>query len=120
MAYYDTIYLVQGDSLPEIRLTLRDSNTENADPDDETTWALIDLHGATVRVKIRELGATSVAHTIVCGVVGDGSTGEVIFRFTNDELGTAGSLEGEIEITYPDSSVQTVYDKLKFSVREQF
>lgn len=124
MAYYDTIYLVQGDSLPEIRLTLRDSNTAAAgltlDEDDETTWAPLDLASATVLVKMRELGGTTLLHTIACGIVGDGSTGEVIFQFNNDELVTAGMFEGEIEVTYQGGSIQTVYDKLKFSVREQF
>ena len=32
----------------------------------------------------------------------------------------AGIYEGELQLTMQDGSVQTVYDKLKFKVREQF
>jgi hypothetical protein len=35
-------------------------------------------------------------------------------------LDTAGSFEGEIEITFADGTVQTVYDRLRFKVREEF
>jgi hypothetical protein len=34
--------------------------------------------------------------------------------------GDAGDYEGEIEITFADNQVQTVYDLLKFKVREDF
>ena len=33
---------------------------------------------------------------------------------------TAGIYEGELELTDGSEKVQTVYDKLKFKVREQF
>jgi hypothetical protein len=34
--------------------------------------------------------------------------------------GTPGDYEGEIEITFTDGQIQTVYDVLKFRVREDF
>jgi hypothetical protein len=34
--------------------------------------------------------------------------------------GEAGDYEGEIEITFADGQVQTVYDLLKFKIREDF
>jgi hypothetical protein len=34
--------------------------------------------------------------------------------------GDPGDYEGEIEITFPDGQIQTVYDPLKFKVREDF
>lgn len=124
MAYYETIYLVQGDTLPEIQLQLKDSNTAatNAvlDPDDNTTWAPIDISDAVVRIKMRALGSTTVSSTIQCIRVAPYTNGNVTFTFDNSELATAGVFEGEIEITYTNGTVQTVYDKLKFSVREQF
>ena len=44
MAYLTTIDLVQGDQLPEIEITLKDSNTAAAgqalDPDDATTFSI--------------------------------------------------------------------------------
>lgn len=69
MAYSETIYLVQGDTLPQLKLTIRDQNTAAAgailDPEDETTWAKIDLTSSTVRMKVREIGGTSVKDTLV-------------------------------------------------------
>jgi len=34
--------------------------------------------------------------------------------------GEAGDYEGEIQITFADTTVQTVYDLLKFKLREDF
>ena len=50
-----------------------------------------------------------------------GSGGRVKFTFPNGALNIeSGYYEGEIEITYADGSIQTVYHKLKFSVRGEF
>ena len=35
-------------------------------------------------------------------------------------LDTAGTFTGEIEVTYADGGIQTVYDQLKFKVREDY
>jgi hypothetical protein len=34
--------------------------------------------------------------------------------------GEPGDYEGEIEITFSDSQIQTVYDLLKFKIRQDF
>ena len=72
MAYSSTIKLVVGDTLPELNFTLKDSNTAAAgktlDPDDNTTWAAVNLTGSTVRFRIREVGSTSVLSTITATV----------------------------------------------------
>jgi hypothetical protein len=34
--------------------------------------------------------------------------------------GAPGDYEGEIEITFADSTIQTVYDLLKFKLRQDF
>jgi hypothetical protein len=53
----------------------------------------------------------------------DGPAGQVAFYPASaPEMlqGPAGDYEGEIEITFADDQVQTVYDLLKFKVREDF
>ena len=79
MAYYDTINLVAGDDKPDINLTLLDSNAAKAgstlDPDDSTTWAPINLTNATVSVKFRLLGGTSILDTLTC-VITSATDGE--------------------------------------------
>ena len=80
MAYSETINLVVGDTLPELTVTLRDSNKaatgKTLDAEDPTTWDPIDLSGATVRMRIRKVGTTTVASTLTMAIVGSASDGK--------------------------------------------
>lgn len=105
----DKILLVQGDTRPILTCTLTD----------ETTGLAINITGATVLLKFREAGSTTVKSTIT-GAVTNGATGTVEFTWPNAALDTAGEFEGEVEITFASGGIQTVYDKIKFKVREQF
>lgn len=123
MAYSETIYLVQGDTLPQLKLTLRDQNKAatgaTLDPEDPTTWAKMDLNGATVRLKVREVGGTTLKDTLT-GNLTDAANGEVVFIFSTTTLDTSGVFEAEVEMTASNGSIQTVYDLIKLQVREQF
>ena len=123
MAYLTTIDLVQGDQLPEIEITLKDSNTaatgQTLDPDDATTFAALDLTDGSVRMRVRQVGQTSLIDTLL-GTVTNASEGKVTFVFDSDTLSTTGVLEGEIEFTDSASRTQTVVDLIKFKVRSQF
>jgi hypothetical protein len=123
MAYSETIYLVQGDTLPQLKITVRDRNEAAAgkvlDPEDQSTWALVNLTGSTVRMRIREVGGASVKATLV-GNNTNPLIGEVVFLFDASTLDTAGVFEGEIEYTSGTGGVQTVYELIKLQVREQF
>lgn len=108
----EKIKLVQGDSLPYITLTLTDPSTGE----------IINVSDADVivRVKFRAAGSDTVLSTIVCEKVGGGSTGKVRFNFSGGVLNVEpGLYEGEVEIDF-DGQIQTVYDVLKFNVRQQF
>lgn len=105
----EKIKLVQGDTLPYIRLALT-----NAD------GGPLDVSGGVVNVYFRAAGSTTVLSTIVCQFVTDGSDGLVQFNFAGDTLNVpAGPYEGEIEVNL-GADKQTIYDVLKFSVRAQF
>lgn len=108
----DTIRLVQGDSKPEITLTLTD----------ESTGIPLDLSAATtiVRIRFRAAGSTTLLSTIVCTKT-NAANGIVSFDFSGGALttATAGIYEGEIEIDY-NGLTHTVYDLLKFRVRDDF
>ena len=123
MAYLTTIDLVQGDQLPEIEMTLKDSNTAASgailDPDDPITFAPLDLTGGSVRMRVRTVGQTALIDTLV-GTVTDPTAGKVTFVFDSDTLASSGVLEGEIEFTDGASRTQTVMDLIKFKVRSQF
>jgi hypothetical protein len=123
MAYLTTIDLVQGDQLPEIEMTLKDSNTAAAgailDTDDATTFAALDLSGGSVRMRVRKVGQTGLIDTLV-GTVTAPTDGKVIFLFAADTLSSTGVLEGEVEFTDSSGRTQTVVDLIKFKVRSQF
>jgi hypothetical protein len=108
----EKIKLVQGDTKPALVCNITD----------DTTGQPIALTGATVRLKFRAAGATTLTATVT-GAVTDGPNGQVVFYPASaPEMlqGEPGDYEGEIEITFGDSTIQTVYDLLKFKVREDF
>lgn len=108
----EKIRLVQGDTAPALTVTLTDT----------TTNAAINVTGATVRLKFRAVGSETLRGTLT-GSVTNGSGGVVVFYWSDDPTildGDAGDYEGEIEITFADTTVQTVYDLLKFKLRQDF
>jgi hypothetical protein len=123
MAYLTTIDLVQGDQLPEIEMTLKDSNTAATgsilDADDANTFAALDLTGGSVRMRVRTVGQTGLIDTLL-GTITAPTEGKVTFLFDNDTLASTGVLEGEVEFADSNGRTQTVIDLIKFKVRSQF
>ena len=108
----DVIRLVKGNSKPDIIVTLTDDNTGSA----------IDLSAGTttVTIKFRKQNTTTVLSTISTSKVGGGTTGQVQFDFSGGILNVdAGMYEGEVNIDF-NGSIQTVYDLVKFRVRDNF
>jgi len=124
MAYSDTINLVVGDTLPEVTVTLRDSNKaasgQTLDAEDPTTWDPIDLTGATVRMRIRKVGSTTVTSTLTMTVVSPETDGKATTNFPSGTLSEAGVFEAEVEVTYSGGGKQTVNDLLKLKIRDDF
>lgn len=105
----ERIKLVQNDNRPYITLTLTDPATGSA----------INLTGATVVVYFRAAGSSTVLATLSTSIT-NAAGGVCRFNFPGSTLNVdAGAYEGEVEITFPGGDVQTVYDLLKFTVREQ-
>ena len=108
----DKIKLVKDDTRPALVCTITD----------DTTGDVIALTGATVLLKFRALGSTELQATVT-GTITNGPNGQVTFYPSTSPAmlqGDAGDYEGEIEITFSDGTVQTVYDVLKFKVRADF
>jgi hypothetical protein len=123
MAYSQTLNVVTGDTLPVLTFTLRDSNQAASgatlDANDSDTWAPIDITGATVTLRIREIGGTTLVDELV-GAVTDGAAGEVAVDFADTTFADAGQYEGELEVIFEGGGVQTVVDLIKFKVRASF
>ena len=81
---------------------------------------VMNLSDATVVVHFRANGGSTVLSTLQCTKLNGGVGGEVSFNFPGQTLNVEpGSYEGEIEIDFAGEK-QTVYELLKFTVREQF
>lgn len=108
----DRIKLVQGDTGPQVQLTLTD----------ETTGLAIDLTSATVTLHFRASGSDTVLFDRVCYVnPATASNGVAVVIWQSGDLNQEpGSYEGEIEIVFPTGMRQTVYDLLKFTIRGDF
>lgn len=123
MAYSQTLNLVTGDTLPELTFTLKDSQAaapgKTLAENDSDTWAPISVVGGTVKLRIRELGSTTVKSTLTCTIT-DGTNGKVATNFPVGTLDTAGTFEAELEITFANGGRQTVYDLIKLKVRSDF
>ena len=82
MAYSDTIKFVVGDTLPVLETTLKDSNTaasgQTLDTENSNTWAPLSLSSGSVKLRIREVGQTTLTQTIT-GAIADAANGRVNF-----------------------------------------
>ena len=122
----DRIKLVKGDTRPQIVVSLKTSS-----------GTAIDCTGATVRFYFRKEGSSAVLTTITgalltgfidstgalitTGYTTPGSGGRAAFSWPANALNVeAGNYEGEVELTFADTTIQTVYDVLKFKVRADF
>ena len=106
----EKIKLVQGDTKPQIKVTLTD----------ETTGEPVDITDSTPRLKFRAANTSTVLTTMV-GTVTVGIAGECVFVWPSGALDVEpGDYEGEVEVTFEDNTVQTVYDLLKFKLRQDF
>lgn len=103
---------VQGDTGPQIRVTLT-----NEDDD-----APVDLTSATVTLHFREAGADNVLFSREFFINPDeAASGIAVLQWEDGDLEVeAGTYEGEIEVIRGSGVRETLYEKLKFKIREDF
>jgi hypothetical protein len=108
----EKIKLVQGDTGPQLRLTFTD----------EDTGTPTDLTGATVTLHFRALGDTTPIFSRAAFVNPQtATTGVAILSWQAGDLNVdAGDYEGEIEVVRSSGVRETIYELLKFKVREDF
>jgi hypothetical protein len=123
----EKIKLVRNDQRPQLVIALTDQRDGSPlDLSDENT---------VVRLKFRARGTETLKDTLVAiklpGVVTEDGTinyddltpgrgGRAYFSWGPNTLdGDPGDYEGEIELTFADG-VQTIYDILKFKLRQDF
>ena len=108
----ETCKYVQGDTGPQLRLTFTDEDTGTA----------TDLTGATVTLHFRAAGEDSVLFSKSLYVNPDtATTGVAIVNWSAGDLDQpAGAYQGEIEVVRASGVRETLYDILKFKIREDF
>lgn len=108
----ERIKLVRGDTAPQIRLTLTD----------EVSGAPINLLNTTVTLHFRAVGSETVLFSRPALINPDlASTGVCVISWEAGDLHQVpGDFEGEIEVVRPGGSRETLYDILRFRLREQF
>jgi hypothetical protein len=107
----ERIKLVQGDTYPQVSVSLTDENT--GDP--------IDLTGATATLHFRSVGGTTALFSRQMYInPQQATTGKAVIAWGSGDLNVAaGDYEGEVEVYWASTGArQTVYDLLKFRVRE--
>lgn len=125
----DKIRLVQGDTGPQLIVSITDERTGKA-------VDVSDPH-ASIRILFREVGG-SVAKNVmpayaIAGYLNPdtgevetqspydvaGRGGRVAMDWDADALDTPGEFEAEVEVTTADGHIQTAFNMLKFTIREQ-
>jgi len=108
----DPIYLVQGDTGPQIKVVLTRQDTGLAE----------DITDATVNLYFRKKFTETVLFTLTGQSTPDeASAGTAVFVFSNGQLDIApGDYEGEVEVVFDTGTRETVYEILQFPLRKDF
>jgi hypothetical protein len=103
---------VQGDTGPQIKLTLTESDTGSP----------INLTSGTVTLHFRAAGEETVLFSRQLFIdQNTASNGEAILQWqTNDLAQEVGSYEGQVEVVLSTGLRETLFDLLKFKIREDF
>lgn len=109
----DTLFLVKGDNGTQVKIEITRDDT----------GLPVDLTGATPTLKFKKKNTGTVLAAINSAVtdIDDIEAGIAIFQFTSETLAiTAGDYVAEIEVIFDDGTVETVYEELQFTVREDY
>lgn len=108
-----TIYLVQGDTGPQVFITVTREDTGTA----------VDVSGGSAKLKVRKKGTDTVSFTLTASDIGSNlEEGKLYFSLDGGQLATiaAGNYEGEVELTLADATVETVFERVEIVIREDF
>jgi len=109
-----TFLLVKDDTFSQIRATITR----------EDTGAAVNLTGTTTKLRFRAAYTTTILFTLTAiqAVSTDFANGIATFSFGSTNLvdRDSGDYEGEIEITYADTTKETVFELLNFIIRGDF
>jgi hypothetical protein len=100
-----TFYIKQNDTSPSLRAALKDGDN-----------LAIDLTGATVRFHMKSLEDNTVVVDADATVVVPSVSGIVQYDWDNGDTATAGSYQGEFEVTFAGGAIETFPNKTNISI----
>jgi hypothetical protein len=107
----ETFKYVQGDTGPQLRLSFTDEDTGTAT---NLTSALIKLH-------FKAAGEDTVLFSKTLTILTPATNGQAVVVWSAGDLDVdAGAYQGEIEVVRASGVRETIYNILKFKVREDF
>ena len=108
----DPIYLVQGDTGPQIKVVMTRDDTGLAE----------DITDATTTLHFRKKFTDTVLFSMSgISTPDEALAGTAIFVFSNGQLDLdAGEYEGEVEVVFDTGTRETIYEKLDFTLRKDF
>jgi len=107
------IYLVKDDNGTQVECIVTRDNT----------GLPVDLTGATALLKFRRVGTSTILFTLtnISDEQVDLEAGQAVFVFSAANLDLAAGLyEGEVEVTFANTNIETVYEVIDFQVRDDF
>ncbi len=108
----DRIYLVQGDTGPDIKVTLTREDTGEVE----------DLTGANVNLHFKRRNRDDVLFTLDGqSTPAEAEQGIVVFAFSGSQLDIEPAYyEGEVEVVFASGQRETIYEPIEFFVRKDY
>lgn len=109
----DTLYLVQGDNGSQVKVVITRDDT----------GLPVNLTGATPTLKFKKKNTSSVLTSInsSTSLSSELEAGIALFQFDATALEiTPGDYVAEVQITFSDGNIETVYEELEFTIREDY
>lgn len=109
----DTLYLVQGDNGSQVKVVITRDDT----------GLPVNLTGATPTLKFKKKNTSNVLTSInsSTSLSSELEAGIALFQFDSTALEiTPGDYVAEVQITFSDGNIETVYEELEFTIREDY
>lgn len=106
--------MVRNDTKPDLVFTILYAEGPNKD-------TAFDLSGCTIEFFLRKRGATTLKNTghTTCSIT-DAENGLGKYTWDAADLDEEGRYTGELEITFVDTTKQTIYDEAELVVRADY
>ena len=101
-----TIKLVQNDTRPPLQFSISRSGKA------------VDLTGATVKFYMKDSTSGAVKINGVGCLSTDPAKGKVQYNWAAGDTNTVGSYLGEVEVTFPDGTIQTGFKQIAIVIRD--